>query len=281
MIPYQESKSVNMSPSNSGGGGTSIDDNTTSTTKTWSSSKINSLFYKNGVRNKDLTNAYRNGDLVERISRGDFSDIYTGDYIIGETTNKKCWIADIDSFLHTGDTSLEKHHVVLWYADALSTGKMNNTATSDGGYWSSKGRQTVDTLIQNNFIADFGNNILMFRNLLSTAINGSSYNRNGSASGCSSSWAMKDRYGDLPSEINLLGTIVVSSSLYDTGLQCQQFDICRKMGLYNLIGGHGVWEKDVGSKTQFCRISADGRVSLSAANDTQEFRPFALLGKGE
>lgn len=99
------------------------------------------------VRGKDLTNIYTLDELSAKVQAGDFSDIYVGDYItkkvtVGSGTERELdfVIAHIDYFMHVGDTETTRHHLVMVPDTAFyEYMQMNDTNTTTGGYYGSKG----------------------------------------------------------------------------------------------------------------------------------------------
>lgn len=99
------------------------------------------------VRGKDLTNIYTLDELSAKVQVGDFSDIYVGDYItkkvtVGSGTERELdfVIAHIDYFMHVGDTETTRHHLVMVPDTAFyEYMQMNDTDTTTGGYYGSKG----------------------------------------------------------------------------------------------------------------------------------------------
>ena len=93
-------------------------------------------------------------------------------------------------------------------------------------------------------------NLIAHSKLLSTAVNTSGYNRFGEASGCSSSWDWESNcYISALSEVQVYGSIVWSSSGYDTGEACRQLDVFREFSHTAIFGGEYPWLRDVVSAT--------------------------------
>lgn len=104
-------------------------------------------------RGKDLTNVYSGSTTAEvlanmsaDIQAGKFRG-YVGDYItmnvkVGSNATEELdfVVAGIDTFLHTGDTELNAHHIVLVPDTGFKeTMKMNDSNTTTGGYYGSLG----------------------------------------------------------------------------------------------------------------------------------------------
>lgn len=90
------------------------------------------------------------------------------------------------------------------------------------------------------------NNLIAHSKLLGSAVNQSGYNRIGNASGCTSSWGwVADQYISALSEVQVYGSVVWSSSGYDTGEACRQLDVFRHYNHTEIFGGEYPWLRDV------------------------------------
>lgn len=89
-------------------------------------------------------------------------------------------------------------------------------------------------------------NLIAHSKLLGNAVNQSGYNRMGSASGCTSNcgW-VADQYISALSEIQVYGSVVWSSSGYDTGEACRQLDVFRHYNHTEIFGSEYPWLRDV------------------------------------
>lgn len=89
-------------------------------------------------------------------------------------------------------------------------------------------------------------NLIAHSKLLGDAVNQSGYNRMGSASGCTSSWGwVVDQYISALSEVQVYGSVVWSSSGYDTGEACRQLDVFRHYNHTEIFGREYPWLRDV------------------------------------
>ncbi|MCI9280619.1 MAG: hypothetical protein HFJ02_07525, partial [Bacilli bacterium] len=138
-------------------------------------------------------------------------------------------IADIDNYLYSGDTSLTKHHVTIIPAKPLMNLGMNETVTTEGGYYNSRmATETLPSLVSEEGVIgkSFGSHIIEYRNLLSNSVDTKATNQSGEQLlGASDDWAWYIRKIDLMSEVNVYGTTVWSSSGYDTGIDNRQYAI--------------------------------------------------------
>ena len=78
--------------------------------------------------------------MSEAIADGSFRGIFPGGYIVksivvdGTTYSGRWFVADLNYFLHSGDTELTTNHVVLLSEHALGNSQMNTSNTISGGY---------------------------------------------------------------------------------------------------------------------------------------------------
>ena len=102
------------------------------------------------------------------ISAGTFEDLYIGDYWVINGVNWR--IAAFDYYLNCGDTSCEKHHVVIVPDTCLYNHVMNDTNITTGGYVGSKmyteGLEQAKTTIK----AAFSGHVLSHRVYLTNAV---------------------------------------------------------------------------------------------------------------
>ena len=98
----------------------------------------NSAASHNGIyRGKNIGSYYSNGSLYTRISSGEFTDLYIGDYFTTSLTGVDItWrIAAFDPYLNKGDAlDVTSHHAAIVPDAPLTNAVMNSTATSEGGF---------------------------------------------------------------------------------------------------------------------------------------------------
>lgn len=103
-------------------------------------------------------------------------------------------------------------------------------------------------------------NLIGHSKLLSNAVNQNGVNRYGEATGCSSgwTWAAGCKICAL-SEVQVYGSIVWSSSGFDTGEACRQLDVFRHYNHTEIFGGEYPWLRDVvsASNAAFARHTGD------------------------
>ncbi len=238
---------------------------------------------RNTYRGKDITEYYSDGSLYEMISNGTFDDIYVGDYIVA---NDVTWlIADIDNYLHSGDTPLTKHHVTVIPAKPLMNLGMNESNTTEGGYINSKmATETLPSLVSSEGVIGkaFGSHIIEYRNLLTNHVNTEAINQSGGRyKGASDGWVWYTRKIDLMSEVNVYGTTVWSSSGYDIGIDNRQYALFQlKPEFINSYETEkfGYWLKSVAFDVRFNGVSIHGDNGYWYAVDLRGVRPRILIG---
>lgn len=204
------------------------------------------------------------------IAAGTFDDLYIGDFwTIGGVTYR---IAAFDYYLQTGDTPCTDHHVVIVPDGVMYNAVMNDSDTTDGGYYGSKlrtsGLDTAKATISSAFGAD---HILIHRQILSNAI----------SNGASSGWAWYDSQIDLMNEHMVYGSYAWGGGAqngYDTGIDKSQLALFQARP--DLITNReDWWLRDVRSATTFCYVDDYGNASAWHASDSLGVRPaFSIIG---
>lgn len=229
--------------------------------------------YHNSIfRGKDITSYLTDGTLFTRISSGSFEDLFVGDYIV---KNNITWrIAGFDVYLHKGDTELTKHHAIIVPDKHLITAQMNSSNTTVGGYVASAMYTTTLPSVLETYITPvFGSHIIEIRNLLTTSINTSGYNRWGTNGGCSNGWDWKSRKVDLMNENQLFGSISWSSSGYETGSDNCQLPLFRLAPEYITNRSSWYWLRNVVDSSRFASVGNRGDSNYGDASATGDVRP--------
>ena len=229
--------------------------------------------YHNSVfRGKDITSYLTDGTLFTRISSGSFEDLFVGDYIV---KNNITWrIAGFDVYLHKGDTELTKHHAIIVPDKHLTTAQMNSSNTTVGGYVASAMYTTTLPSILETYITPvFGSHVIEIRNLLTTGINASGYNRWGTNSGCSNAWEWRSRKVDLMNENQVFGSISWSSSGFETGSDNCQLPLFRLAPEYITNRSYWYWLRNVVDSSRFAMVNGNGNSINHGASATGGVRP--------
>ena len=279
--------------------------------------QLNSNIYHNIPRliPKDITSYYIDGTLWNRLNGTNgfelFEDIFVGDYIkmsrpisaynqnqsLQLTGSQYVTIAGIDTLWGNGDNiSMAYHHLVMvpgmGFGGTQHFGRhrMNATNSTVGGYKSSEmntsvlgsvvtaGSTASGATINQQLYAEFGSHLKTTRELVSKSINATGYNRFGVNNGCSNDWEWVNAQAILMSEIEVYGSIVWSSSGYDTGNANHQFELFAnsKSAINNRSAWY--WLKDVASSSYWCNCSGNGHSYYSGASNTDCYvRPRFVL----
>ena len=110
-------------------------------------------------------------------------------------------------------------------------------------------------------------NLLAHSKLLSNAVNQNGINRYGEATGCSSGWGwVADQYISALSEVQVYGSVIWSSSGFDTGEACRQLDVFRHFNHTEIFGGEYPWLRDVVSASHAAFATNNGCASYDPAS---------------
>ena len=231
----------------------------------------------NGIyRGKNITAYYSDGSLYTRISSGKFTDIYLGDYFV-DSKNVTWLVAGFDLFLNSGDTPLMSHHIVIVPKTVLGTSYMNTSNITTGGYKGSYMYATkLPEIMTTYVIPAFGSHALSHRVLISTSVNTTANSNAGAAiAGCSNNWEWSSVTADLMSEINVYGSVVCSSSFYDTGNKNMRFPLFNFDNQAVFAYRNWYWLCAVASATNFCYVNDYGHsTSNSASSASGGVRPY-------
>ena len=247
--------------------------------------------HRNFYRGKDLTAAFNAGTVSTNIANGTFRDIFPGDYItknvtVAATANAaaatytiKFIIADLDIWLHRGDTSCETHHVAIVPETPPFSSYMNADNVTTGGYVGSYMNQTVmpafATGLQNAFGAS---HLISFRylesNTVNTSVPSAGYTGWTGASQWTNTWASYTCR--LLNETMVYGSSIFASSGEDErmgGVQMAAFRLNSNL-VYNR---QNYWLSDVVSSAYFALVNGGGIAYTNGASYVNGVRPFALL----
>lgn len=239
---------------------------------------------------KDITAYITDGTFWKRLAGTNgfalFEDIYVGDYFkmsrpisayerTGQyqtTGSQYVTIAGLDTMMNNGDqgNGVDYHHAVMVPGQGFGgtqhfgRSRMNATNNTTGGYKASEmntlvlgdvvsaGSTAADATINQQLYAEFGAHLKTTRELVSSAINATGYNRFGSATGCASNWGWISAQAILMSEVEVYGATIWSSSGYDTGNANRQLPLFAfsKQAQNNRSASY--WLKDIVSSVDFC-----------------------------
>ena len=257
---------------------------------------------------KDITSMFDAGIVSQDIANNDFSKYSLGNYIkktitIPSYTNGTIPIdaknvtvrivfAHFNLFYvgslpdvaepYTIDISANilTPHVACIICD-LPNCAMNPSITTTGGYFDSYMHNNFLTKVINSALSSVGitttNHLLSHKKLLTTSINDSGHSRYGDDSGCSNTWNWKDnQFISLLSEAQLYGSIIWSSSGFDTGEAYEKLALFNFISPNKLFGVKNIWLRDVASARNFAYLNSDGYAHAHNANDT-DIAPAPLI----
>lgn len=202
------------------------------------------------------------------IKDGTFNDMFIGDYWTNGNVNFR--IADFNYWLNKGDTSCTRNHIVIIPDAPLYDAVMNETHTTEGGYYNSKMRQenlTQAYTIYSNFFG--ANHLLNHRELFTNAVS------NGVAS--SGDWC--DTYVTLMNEIMVYGCQIFTPSSdgtvvpYNYTIDTTQLAIFSLWPTYINISRYWYWLRDVVSAAHFASVYGYGNSGDSDAGYSAGVRP--------
>ena len=162
---------------------------------------------------------------------------------------------------------------------------MNDTNVTTGGYVGSKMYKTVLPVYAAALQTALNNHILSHRELLTTAVSTTGNSNAGAGiTGYASNWEWKDCLVKLMSEIQVYGSTVLSSSLYDTGCDNIQFPLFRLAPNLKVAGlGHNgsrwwYWLSAVVSAAAFATCYLNGHSANGSAAGDGGVRPYFCIG---
>lgn len=265
--------------------------------------------WKNGAgnRGKDITSYWKDGSLADRIDGVNgfkhFEDLYLWDYIDldsnitapssggGSVTGTKR--IHIGEFNGLNNYQLNKrydnvnffNHLRMVTGTHFGMSKMNDTNTTEGGYIGSKmhtdiiGNISTSGTLAKQLYDQLGSLLVPTTELLTNSINASGYNRFGANSGCSNNWTWADVYARLLSELESNGSIVWSSSGYDTGNAQHQLPAFKNDKAAAYPQGIYYWLKDIATSTGFCRSGGGhGGADYGGASNVNYVRLLLTIG---
>lgn len=249
--------------------------------------RIASISHKTIYRGKNLGSIFTSSQK-NNISLGVFGDLYLGDF--WEIDGIRWRIVDFDYWYLNGNPRTTKHHVVIMPDQPFSGYKMNDSATTTGGYLGSKMHTThIPAIKEEHIIPAFGSaNILTHSEYLINTV----------TNGAPSAGAHTNVDVLLPSEIMVFGCKINSpmstggTSRMDvknytiSNKQLALFKYCSEfITLGDDVGGvsgnltRDYWLRDVANATQFCRIDNSGGATTSNATVESRIRPvFGITG---
>jgi hypothetical protein len=228
-------------------------------------------------RGKNLGTSLTTAQKSE-INAGTFKGLWLGDYWV---INNVTWrIADFDYWYRCGDTEFTRHHVVVIPDSPLYSAKMNETNTTEGGYYGSAMRGAVvsETFTPyaegcglynalTAFQSAFGDALLTHREYLDNAV----------TDGEESGGAWMDSIIELPSEIMIYGTHIRTMNSHIAVSSKTQLALMQASPRFINIRAT-YWLRDVVSATRFAYVNLSGLANYNRASDSLGVRPVGAVG---
>lgn len=251
----------------------------------------NSIYQK-----KDITEWYQSGELWERIE-DDFRGIYPGQYFdCGKTITAKGSSETGTSMILIAGCNvhwMRYNNITCVPVTNFGVAHMNPSHTTEGAYLGSDMHKSIlgdvatsggGSTINSQLFGIFGSHLKTTTELLSKSINKTEYNRFGINGGCSNDWDWQSVQAVLMSEIEVYGSIVWSSSGFDTGTAKVQLPAFRYNTNDMVPNGVYYWLKDVASSERFCTAtgntaSGNSLADYNNASNIRHVRPRFILGK--
>ena len=246
---------------------------------------LNAIIPKNAsarnsvYRNKNLGSSVTEAQFAA-IAAGTFDDMFVGDHWV---INGVTWlIAGFNYWNSTGYPSrLSKNHVVIVPRENIASAKMNNSATTSGGYTgsdfytgnnSNTGKATAESVINAAFGSD---HILTHRQRLVNAV----------TDGIPSQLTWEDSTFELMTESMLFGNAFASPAINGTNNPLDQNGIDNaQLPLFaidhqRIANGGDFWLRNVVSNSRFMRVENGGTKTTQSADSSYGIRPvFAIIG---
>lgn len=247
----------------------------------------------NGIyRGKDLTGIYTVEEIYKKVSAGDFSDLYLGDYITVSITTTlpdvetpvtesvDLMIAGFDYYWNCGDNALTKHHLVLIPRNQgfATKAKMNAGNSTEGGYLNSDMHQKVLPCYAASLKTALNNHLLSYSTWLTNAVTASATSMAGAGmTGAASGCEMTPVELQLMNEVQLYGITAMSSSAYDVGVENRQLPVFKFINGVQ-FGRISFWLRSVASSANFALCNGVGYASCYGASAVLYVRPLILFG---
>ena len=257
---------------------------------------------------KDITSMFDAGTISQDIANNDFSKYSLGNYIKKTITIPSYTNGTISVDAKTITVRIVFAHFNLFYASSLPdvaepytrdayaniltphvaciicdlpNCAMNPSNTTEGGYFNSYMHKHFLTEGIISALSSVGitttNHLLSHSKLLTTSIKIDGYNRFVSVSGCSNACELKaNQFISLLSEVQLYGSIIWSSSGFDTGEACEKLALFNFIKPNKLFGAKHIWLRDVTSSVTFANLNISGYANTNGAINT-DIAPAPLI----
>ncbi len=231
---------------------------------------ISSVNHRNVFRGKNLGTSITEAQKAA-IRAGTFDDLFIGDYwTLGGTTYR---IADMDYWLHCGDTEFTKHHLVMVPDTNMYNAKMNETNSTEGGYMGSDMYTTHLEQAKTTINAAFGDMVQSHREILTNAVT------DGHASG----YAWADSTVDLMNEIMVYGCHIYAAMGDGATVPVMYTINNSQLAIFRLNPNMykkriWFWLRDVVSAAYFALVDHYGDADAPSASYSRGVRPVFAIG---
>ena len=238
---------------------------------------VSAMQHRNVFRGKNLGTSVTAAQKAA-IQNATFDDLFIGDYWVINGVN---WtIADMDYWYQTGDTAFTRHHLVIIPAGKLYDAKMNDSNTTEGGYYGSKMRGGEDGVASGNlgqaltaFQNAFGDMLLTHREYLTNAV----------TDGHPSAGAWYDSTIDLMNEIMVYGCHIHAPANDGVMLPTRYTINKQQLSLFRLNpkainNRQYIWLRDVVTAAYFALVGTGGNAASGGASGSSGVRPVGAIG---
>ncbi len=208
-----------------------------------------------------------------------YKDLYLGDSfkIQDGTYNTRWMVVHFDYFGARSNNVMKTYDVVLMgIPNASLNTKMNSTATVEGGYKGTIVNNTVCPAIASALSTVLGSYLKTYNHLISNASNANVASMAGSGStgaAVAREWSQKQCI--IPTELQVYGAPVTSSSLFDIG------EATSKLAAFHFVSpcweGGNYWLRDISNSANFCSVSYSACNDSTAANTECYIRPLIYI----
>lgn len=247
-----------------------------------------SQIHRSNFRGKNLGSEVTTEQLAA-IRRGDFKDLFLGDYwVINGTTWR---IADFDYWYNCGDTAFTKHHVVIMpdvlydLSGNLCSSPMHESTDLSDGYVGTDFRVNVLPTVKTIVDSSFPNMALTHREYLINAVDKN-------IGGQTKAGAWYDSSVELPNEHMIYGSVIqgTTKSCSGNGSVSYTKDVIMYTNSKTMLALFSVrpdlivadrkryWLRDVAGGTTYAMVAESGEASWSKVTNSRGIRPVFAIG---
>lgn len=178
---------------------------------------------------------------------------------------------------HSGTDFTNDHLVLIPKLHFITSGRMNPTDTTEGGYYNSEMHQILLPCYLKSLSAALNNHLLTYYSRISTAIDPTFLSMGGAGKlGAASAWSYYNTKIRLMNEVQVYGTTVYSSSYYDVGVENKQLAVFKYVN--SVPDGTVIWLSSVHTLDRFAIVNGSLSAQSSAPSYDARIKPFILFG---